>query len=81
MTLKVEDHYWETDGHNEELLEHFIINNSSDSSNDDDWSDESVNTGFSDGDSTSYGSRSESSNSSDEVEVETKINCFNIFYV
>ena len=72
MTLKVEDHYWENDGLNEELLECFIINNSSDSSSDDDCADEGVNTGFSDGDSTSYGSRSESSNSSDEVEVEAK---------
>ena len=29
---KVENHYWEHDGHNEELLERFIINTSSDSS-------------------------------------------------
>ena len=32
---KVEDHYWDTDGFNEELLEPFIIDISSDTSNDD----------------------------------------------
>ena len=32
---KVENHYWEADGLNEELLERFIINASSDSSSDD----------------------------------------------
>ena len=32
---KVEDHYWEADGLHEELLERFIINTSSDSSDDD----------------------------------------------
>ena len=32
---KVEDHYWEADGLNEELLERFIINASSDNSDDD----------------------------------------------
>ena len=31
----VEDHYWEADGLNEELLERFIINASSDSSDSD----------------------------------------------
>ena len=35
---KVEDHYWDTDGLNEELLEPFIIDISSDTS-DDDFSD------------------------------------------
>ena len=58
---KVEDHYWEADGLNEELLEQFIITNS-DSDNSD---DEGVNEGFSD-DSTSLGSMSESTDSSDE---------------
>ena len=32
---KVEDHYWEVDGLHEELLERFIINTSSDTSDDD----------------------------------------------
>ena len=32
---KVENHYWEADGLNEELLERFIINTSSDSSDSD----------------------------------------------
>ena len=32
---KVEDHYWDTDGLNEELLEPFIIDISSDTSDDD----------------------------------------------
>ena len=32
---KVEDHYWEADGLHEELLERFIINTSSDTSDDD----------------------------------------------
>ena len=59
----VEDHYWEADGINEERLERFIINNSSDSESSD---DEGVNEGFSD-DSTSFGSRSESDSSDDEV--------------
>ena len=58
---KVEDHYWEADGLNEEILEQFIITNSSDSEE-----DEGMNDGFSD-DSTSFGSGSESSSSSDEV--------------
>ena len=67
--MQVEDHYWENDGLNEELLERFIINNSSDSS---DSGDEGVNDGFLDCDSTSFGSRSESSGSSDEVVMENK---------
>ena len=58
---KVEDHYWEADGLNEELLERFIITNSDSESSD----DEGVNEGFSD-DSTSFGSMSESTDSSDE---------------
>ena len=58
---KVEDHYWEADGLNEELLERFIITNSDSESSD----DEGVNVGFSD-DSTSFGSMSESTDSSDE---------------
>ena len=33
---KVEDHYWEADGLNEELLERFNINNSNDSDSDSD---------------------------------------------
>ena len=68
---KVEDHYWETDGLTEELLElleRFIINISGSESSDNDV-DEGVNDGFSDGDSTSFGSRSESTSSSDEVEI------------
>jgi len=68
---KVEDHYWEADGLNEELLERFIITNSSsdsESSDDDDEDDDGDgNDGFLDADSTSFGSRSESSaDSSDE---------------
>ena len=55
---KVKDHYWEADG---QLLERFIITNSDSESSD----DEGVNEGFSD-DSTSFGSMSESTNSSDE---------------
>ena len=51
-----EDHYWEADGLNEELLERFIITNSDGKSSDD---DEGVNEGFSD-DSTSVGLMSES---------------------
>lgn len=68
---KVEDHYWETDGLTEELLERFIINisDSESSDNSDDDVDKGVNDGFSDGDSTSFGLRSESTNSSDEVEI------------
>ena len=58
----VENHYWEADGLNEELLEGFIINNRSDSESSD---DEGVNEGFSD-DSTSFGSKSESTDSSDD---------------
>jgi len=59
---KVEDHYWGADGLNEVLLERFIITNSSDSESSDD--DDDVNDGFLDSDSTSFGSRSESSASS-----------------
>ena len=47
---------------NEELLERFIITNTDSESSD----DEGMNEGFSDGDSTSFGSRSESTNSSDD---------------
>ena len=65
--VKTEDHYWEVDGLNEDLLEEFIIN-ISDSESDDDQANQGVNEGFSDGDSTTFGSRSESSGSSDEVE-------------
>ena len=61
-TEKVENHYWEADGLNEELLERFIITNSDSESSD----DEGVNEGFSDADSTSFGSRSESTDSSDD---------------
>ena len=58
---KVEDHYWEADGLNEELLERFIINNSSDS-------DDSVSADGDRSNSTSYGSKSSSlPTSSDEV--------------
>ena len=62
----VEDHYWEADGLNEELLEHFIINNSSDSDSDsDDTADDDDINGNS---STSFGSKSSSlPASSDEV--------------
>ena len=60
---KVENHYWEADGLNEELLERFIITNSSDSESSD---DEGVNEGFSEGDSTSFGSMSESTDPSDD---------------
>ena len=65
--VKTEDHYWEVDGLNEDLLEEFIIN-ISDSESDDDQANKGVNEGFADGDSTTFGSRSESSGSSDEVE-------------
>ena len=63
---KVEDHYWEADGLNEELLERFIINNSSDSDNDsDDAAADDVND---DNSSTSFGSKLSSlPTSSDEV--------------
>ena len=47
--VKTEDHYWEVDGLNEDLLEEFIIN-ISDSERDDDQANEGVNEGFSDGD-------------------------------
>ena len=65
--VKVEDYYWEVDGLIEELLEEPIIN-ISDSESDDEQANEGVNEGFLDGDSTTFGSRSESSSSSDEVE-------------
>ena len=79
---KVEDHYWEADGLNEELLERFIVTNSNDSESSDDDDDDDVNDGFSDADSTSFGSRSESStNSSDEGKNNTiqKYNFYNKF--
>ena len=66
--VEVEDHYWEADGLNEEVLERFVITNSSDSESSDD-NNEGVNEGFLEADSTSFGSRSESTDSSDE-EVE-----------
>ena len=66
VEVEVEDHYWEADGLNEEVLERFVITNSSDSESSD---DEGVNEGFLEADSTSFGSRSESTDSSDE-EVE-----------
>jgi len=76
---KVEYHYWEPDGLNEELLERFIVTNSSsdsESSNDDDYGDEDVNGGFSDADSTSFGSKSESlTDSSDEGKNDTIQKC------
>ena len=52
---KVEDHYWEADGLNEELLEQFNINNSSDSESDD-TADGDINDDL----STSFGSKSSS---------------------
>ena len=66
VEVEVEDHYWEADGLNEEVLERFVITNSSDSESSD---NEGVNEGFLEADSTSFGSRSESTDSSDE-EVE-----------
>ena len=66
VEVEVEDHYWEADGLNEEVLERFVITNSSDSESSD---NEGVNEGFLEVDSTSFGSRSESTDSSDE-EVE-----------
>ena len=71
---KVEDHYWETDGLNEELLERFIITNSDSESSD----DEGVNEGFSD-DSITFGSMSESTDSSDEEVGTMYWNCIEIF--
>ena len=59
VEVEVEDHYWEADGLNEEVLERFVITNSSDSESSD---DEGVNEGFLEADS-------ESTDSSDE-EVE-----------
>ena len=49
---KVEDHYWEADGLNKELIERLITNNSSDSDSDD--------TAHGDDSSTSFGSKSSS---------------------
>ena len=51
---------------NEDILEEFIVN-ISDSENDDDQANESVNEGFLDGDSTTFSLRSELPSSSDEV--------------
>ena len=53
VEVKVEDHYWEADGLNEEVLERFIITNNSDSESCDD-NDEGVNDGFLEADSTSF---------------------------
>ena len=61
---KVEDHYWEVDGPNEELLKRFIITNSDSESSD----DEGVNEDFSD-DSTSLGLLSETDSSDEEVGI------------
>ena len=58
VEVEVEDHYWEADGLNKEVLERFIITNSSDSESSDD-NNEGVNEGFLEADSTSFGSRSE----------------------
>ena len=66
--VEVEDHCWEADGLNEEVLERYVPTNSSDSESSDD-NDEGVNEGVLEADSTSFGSRSESTDSSDE-EVE-----------
>ena len=77
VEIEVEDHYWEADGLNEEVLERFVITNSSDSESSDD--DEGVNEGFLEADdSTSFGSRSESTDSSDE-EVEITYMSFNAY--
>ena len=75
VEVEVEDHYWEADGLNEEVLERFVITNSSDSESSD---DEGVNEGFLEADSTSFGSRSESTDSSDE-EVEITYMGFNAY--
>ena len=75
VEVEVEDHYWEADGLNEEVLERFVITNSSDSESSD---DEGVNEGFLEADSTSFGSKSESTNSSDE-EVEITYMGFNAY--
>ena len=66
--VKTEVHYWKADGFNENLLEEFIVNISDRESDDDQEIEGGVNEGFSDGDSTTFGLRSESSNSSNEVE-------------
>ena len=67
---KVEDHYWEADGLNEELLEQFIINNSSDSDSDD-TADGDINNDS----STSFGSKSSSLPTSSD-EVQSSIRCY-----
>ena len=72
---KVEDHYWEADGLNEELLERFIINNSSDSDSDD-TADGDIN----DDSSTSFGSKSSSLPTSSD-EVQSSIWCYFICIV
>ena len=72
---EVKDHYWEANGLNEEVLERFVITNSSDSESSD---DEGVNEGFLEAYSTSFGSRSESTDSSDE-EVEITYMSFNAY--
>ena len=65
VEVELEDHYREAAGLSKER---FFITNSSDNENRDD-NDEGVNEGFLEADSTSFGSRSESMDSSDE-EVE-----------
>ena len=75
VEVEVEDHYWEADGLNEEALERFVITNNSDSESSD---DEGVNEGFLEADSTSFGSKSESTDSSDE-EVEIPYMGFNAY--
>ena len=72
---KVEDHYWEADGLNEELLERFIINNSSDSDSDD-TADGDINNDS----STSFGSKSSSLPTSSD-EVQSSIWCYFICIV
>ena len=76
VEVEVEDHYWEADGLNEEVLERYVITNSSDTESSDD--DEGVNEGFLEADSTSFGSRSESTDSSDK-EVEITYMSFNAY--
>ena len=72
---KVEDHYWEADGLNEELLERFIINNSSDSD-----SDDTAGGHINDDSSTSFGSKSSSLPTSSD-EVQSSIWCYFICIV
>ena len=57
---------WEAGALNKELLEQFAVN-ISDSESDNDKADEGVNEDFLDGDSTTFGSRSESSSSLDDI--------------